>query len=60
VPFKTFGCSICGKQAPAKLRLHGTFEERMKWLREHREKFHPRKFRESIRKGIETRKRNQS
>ena len=58
MPLKSYGCSICGKQAPKKLREEGKLEERFAWLRGHREKNHPRKFKESIKKGIATRKRN--
>jgi len=50
MPLKSFGCSICGKQAPVAYRADGKFEERMAWLRRHRKKMHPRKFRESYRK----------
>lgn len=46
MPYKTFGCSICGKQAPIELRKHGTFEERMSWVRNHYKKYHPKKFKE--------------
>jgi len=46
MPYKTWGCSICGAQAPKKLRAHGKFAERMKWLRRHYQKKHPAKFRE--------------
>jgi len=58
MPFKTFGCSICGKQAPKSLREHGTFEERMSWVRKHRKKYHPKAFKSSIKKAIQTRKMN--
>ena len=44
MPLKTFGCSICGRQAPKDLREHGFFEERMAWLRKHRKKYHPNIF----------------
>ena len=60
MPYKTFGCSICGKQAPKKLREHGTMSERQQWLWHHRKHEHPKAFKASIRKGIETRKRNAS
>jgi len=53
--YKTFGCKICGQQAPKKLREHGTFAERMKWLRDHRKAKHPKAFRASIKKGLRTR-----
>jgi len=48
---KTIHCSVCGKP------IRGyTFEERMAKLRRHYKKSHPRKFREWIRKSVETRK----
>lgn len=46
MPYKTFGCSICGKQAPRALRADGKSEERWSWLRRHYKKNHPRKFKE--------------
>jgi hypothetical protein len=55
MPYETWGCSICGKQAPKRLRADGMFEERMKWLRDHRQKYHPTAFKASIKKGIATR-----
>jgi len=55
MPYKTYGCSICGTQAPKELREHGTFKERMEWLRRHRKRYHPRKFRESERKSLKSR-----
>jgi hypothetical protein len=60
MPYKTFGCKLCGKQASKQLREHGTFEERQEWLRDHRKKFHPKAFKASIKKGVATRKRNAS
>ena len=56
MPYRTWGCSICGKQAPKKLREHGKFAERMDWLRKHRKKHHPVAFRKSERKGVATKK----
>ncbi len=56
MPFKTYGCRKCGKQAPKDLREHGTFAERMSWLRRHYKKYHPRLFSASIKKGVATRK----
>ena len=44
-------CSICGKRIHVK-----NFADQMKKLREHRRKFHPKAFRESIKKGIRTRR----
>jgi len=46
MPYKTWGCSICGKQAPKGLRRHGKSKERWSWLRRHRAKYHPEAFRE--------------
>lgn len=46
MPYKTYGCSKCGQQAPKKLRTHGQFGNRMSWIRRHYKKSHPRKFRE--------------
>lgn len=57
-PFKTFGCKICGQQAPERLRKHGTFEERQRWLRYHRKEHHPKAFKGSIKKGLKTRRKN--
>lgn len=55
MPYKSFGCSICGRQAPKKLRADGKSEERWSWLRRHRAKHHPRAHKESIRRAVETR-----
>lgn len=41
MPYKTWGCSLCGKQAPVELRKHGTMSERMEWLWSHRKEEHP-------------------
>jgi len=56
MPLESFGCRICGKQAPQRLREDGMFEERMAWLRRHRKKKHPAAFRKSVKKGVKTRK----
>jgi len=56
VPYKTWGCSICGTQAPKSLRSHGNFSERMKWLREHYKLHHPDEFEKMVRKAQRTRK----
>ena len=56
MPLESYGCSICGKQAPKHLREHGKFAERMAWLRRHRKAKHPTAFRKSIRKGIKARR----
>jgi hypothetical protein len=45
-------CGICGRP----LKVDG-FADQMKKIRDHRRKFHPKAFKESIKKGIETRKR---
>jgi hypothetical protein len=44
-------CSICNK--PIKVK---DFPDQMKKLREHRKKAHPKAFKESIKKGLATRK----
>jgi hypothetical protein len=44
MPYKTWGCGICGKQAPKNLREHGKFQERMNWLRKHYKATHNRNF----------------
>lgn len=44
MPYKSFGCSICGKQAPKELRRDGKSEERWSWLRRHYKRHHPGKF----------------
>lgn len=51
MPDKTVHCSICGKAVSGY-----DFPERMAKLRRHRKKYHPKAFRESIRKGIASRK----
>jgi hypothetical protein len=58
MPLKQFCCGICGACCPKKYLAHGKMDKRMKWLRDHRKKVHPRAFAESIRKGVATRKRN--
>jgi len=55
MPYETWGCSICGKQAPKKYRADGYFEERMEWARQHRAKYHPAAFAASVKKGVATR-----
>ena len=54
-PLKSFGCSICGKQAPKGLRKDGKFEERMSWLMSHKKRYHPKAHKKSIEKGLRTR-----
>jgi len=48
---RTIKCSICGATSP-----YAGFGRRMKWLRRHRKRSHPKAFRESIRKAVRTRK----
>jgi len=57
MPYKTWGCSICGMQAPVELRRHGQFANRMKWLREHYKLHHPDEFQKIMRKAVRTRAR---
>jgi len=44
MPYRTWGCSICGKQAPKRLREHGNFADRMAWLRRHYKREHTKEF----------------
>lgn len=44
MPLKSYGCSVCGEQAPKVLRKEGQLEKRFKWLRRHYKKQHPREF----------------
>jgi hypothetical protein len=46
-------CSICHK--PIKVK---NFADSMDKLRKHRKEFHPKAFKKSIKKGIQTRKNN--
>lgn len=46
MPLEKFCCSVCGKCAPKKYLEHGQFSSRMRWLREHYKKEHPRKFKQ--------------
>lgn len=48
---ETIHCSICGKAIRGE-----NFADIMAKLRRHRKKHHPKAFRESIRKGVRTRK----
>jgi len=50
MPYKTWGCSICGMQAPKRLRAHGKFKERMDWLRNHYREYHPDEYKKMIQK----------
>jgi len=56
MPLKTFGCSLCGTQAPTKLRAHGKFKERMDWLRNHYKEYHPDEYAKMMRKIKRTRR----
>lgn len=50
MPDRTIHCSVCN--AP----ISGyDFPERMKKLREHRQKYHPAAFAKSVKKGVRTR-----
>jgi len=51
MPYKTWGCSICGAQAPEELRGHGKFKERMTWLREHYAFHHPTAYKRMMKKA---------
>lgn len=51
---KSFGCSICQRQAPKKLRAHGKFSERMAWLRHHYRDKHPERFKAMYKKAAKT------
>lgn len=57
MPLRQFCCSICGRCAPRKYLRHGQFANRMRWLRRHYKRYHPAKFRKSIKKAVHTRKR---
>lgn len=56
MPYKTWGCSICGMQCPKEWQEHDTFKERMAWLRRHYKFHHPDEFTRMIRMGTRTRK----
>lgn len=56
MPYKTWGCGICGMQAPKKLRAHGMFAKRMKWLRDHYKKYHPEEFARMIKNAAKARR----
>jgi len=56
MPLESFACSICGRQAPKKLRAHGKFSERMKWLWRHRKAKHPTAHKRSIKKSLRARR----
>ncbi len=46
-------CGICGKAIKVE-----NFKDALAKLRRHRKKHHPKAFRESIKKGVATRKKN--
>jgi len=48
---ETVSCSICGKRIRGK-----NFADIMDKLRSHRKREHPKAFRESIKRGVETRR----
>ena len=48
---ETIHCSLCGK--PIKVE---NVQDMMVKIRHHRKKYHPKAFRESIRKGVKSRK----
>lgn len=57
MPLESYGCSICGKQAPKDLRRHGQYADRMKWLRKHYQRSHPTLFRKwAIRESVKERR----
>ena len=58
MPLRTFGCKICGKQAPREYRKDGEFAGRMEWLWGHRKENHSWHFSRSIRKSQRTRAAN--
>ena len=47
MPLKSFKCSICGKSSPKDLLRHDQFQKRMKWIRDHRKRNHPKEFKRS-------------
>jgi hypothetical protein len=49
---ETITCKICGKKIRVK-----NFADQMKKIREHRKRSHPKAFKESVKKGLKTRKR---
>lgn len=54
MPYKSYGCKVCGKQAPTRLREHGTEAERWDWLRKHYMTDHPHKWKEWQKKSAQT------
>lgn len=48
MPLAKFECSICGAKCPKKYLTHGKMKERMRWLRHHYQKEHPRKFKQWV------------
>jgi len=51
MPLKSFCCSVCGRCAPRKYLAHGQFGNRMRWLRRHYKRHHPKKFRAMYQAG---------
>jgi len=56
MPLKSYDCSICGAKCPKEYLAHSKSKERMRWLRRHRQKYHPEAFKRSIKKGVRKRK----
>lgn len=56
MPLSQFKCSVCGKNAPRKVLEHGSYKERMDWLRKHYKENHPRKWAEWNKKVAKTKK----
>ena len=52
---ETIHCKLCGKPIRVK-----NFADEMEKLREHRKEFHLAAFKKSIKKGLETRKKNRN
>jgi hypothetical protein len=50
---ETLHCGICGKPIYVK-----NFADGMSKLRHHRQKYHPKAFKESVKKAVATRKKN--
>jgi len=54
MPLKSFNCSICGAKCPSAYLRHGHMSDRMKWLRRHYKRKHPREFARMYIKKIKT------
>ena len=59
MPYKSWGCSLCRMQTPKKLRSHGKFAERIRWLRLHYHRYHPAEFEKMVRKVVRIRRSKQ-